>query len=243
MKLVCYAIHDPPPVIRPAPLERPWMDATPQGFAYRCLPLNIANAHGWEVLSPVSFSAEWNGGQAKDCIRISSTGAAHLLPVSHFGSGVLTFHMGALFRTEPHVQLWASGPINRPKDGIQPLTGIIETDWAPFTFTMNWIFTRAFQRISFKEGEPFCHIFPLNLDMVEAVEPELLKIDDDPELAAAYRGWEASRNTFNQDLAREGSQAQADGWQKTYFRGRELDGTPAPVKHRTKVRVRPFGEP
>jgi Family of unknown function (DUF6065) len=31
-------------------MERAWMDATDQRFAYRCLPLNIANAHGWEIL-------------------------------------------------------------------------------------------------------------------------------------------------------------------------------------------------
>ena len=35
-----------------------------------------------------------------------------------------------------------TGPFNQPKDAIQPLTAIVETDWAPFTFTMNWKFTR-----------------------------------------------------------------------------------------------------
>ena len=34
------------------------------------------------------------------------------------------------------------GPINRPKDGIAALPGIIETDWSPYSFTMNWMFTR-----------------------------------------------------------------------------------------------------
>jgi hypothetical protein len=29
------------------------MDASPEAFAYRCLPLNIANAHGWGILTPV----------------------------------------------------------------------------------------------------------------------------------------------------------------------------------------------
>src|SRR5579864_5099955 len=37
------------------------MDDTPESFAYRCLPLNIANAHGWELLSPCGFEAIWNG--------------------------------------------------------------------------------------------------------------------------------------------------------------------------------------
>src|SRR3954452_6296244 len=49
------------PLIRPAEATRPWMDASPESFAYRCLPLNIANAHGWEILSPCHAEACWNG--------------------------------------------------------------------------------------------------------------------------------------------------------------------------------------
>jgi hypothetical protein len=62
MRLICYATSGEPPAIVPAPVERSWMDRTNNGFAYRCLPLNIANAHGWLILNPVAFVAEWNGG-------------------------------------------------------------------------------------------------------------------------------------------------------------------------------------
>ena len=30
----------------------------------------------------------------------------------------------------------------RPKDGISALSGVIETDWLLYNFTVNWIFTR-----------------------------------------------------------------------------------------------------
>jgi len=56
-KLVAYRIDGHSVQIRPAPLEREWMDSSDQRFAYRCLPLNIANAHGWELLCPSGFSA------------------------------------------------------------------------------------------------------------------------------------------------------------------------------------------
>ena len=39
--------------------------------------------------------------------------------------------------------LMVRGPTNSSKDGIVALDGIIETDWAHSTFTMNWRFTRA----------------------------------------------------------------------------------------------------
>ncbi len=67
MDLICYLHAAWRPLLRPASANRAWMDATPEAFAYRCLPLNIANAHGWELLSPCGFKASWTGGtDAKD---------------------------------------------------------------------------------------------------------------------------------------------------------------------------------
>ncbi|MDR3507935.1 MAG: DUF6065 family protein, partial [Caulobacteraceae bacterium] len=61
MDLICYLHPGWEPLIRPSPATRGWMDDTPESFAYRCLPLNIANAHGWEILNPCAFEAVWNG--------------------------------------------------------------------------------------------------------------------------------------------------------------------------------------
>ena len=240
MKLTLFTLGRNAPDIRPAPVERAWMDATPQAFAYRCLPLNIANACGWEIGCNSAFEAVWDGGVGKDSVRVMAEEGATDLPVSHFGSGVLTFHVNALFRTEPSVNLWAGGPVNRPKDAIQPLTGIIETDWAPYTFTMNWIFTRSGQRVRFEKGEPFCAIFPILPAVVEASEPEIRDIATEPDTKALYENWSKGRDEFNKDLMVEGSKARADKWQKTYFRGKKPDGTTADITHRTKIKLKPF---
>ena len=188
MKLICYTLHPEPPRIRPAPQERQWMEETPQRYATRCLPLNIANAYGWEILTPAPFQAWWDGGVEKESITITSDAPDHQLPISHFGSGVLTWHIPALFRTEPGVQLLATGPINRAKPGIAPLSGIIETDWAPYSFTMNWRFTDSHRDISFEADEPFCTIIPVGLEAVVNCEPEFRAIEEDPALAEAHRG-------------------------------------------------------
>ena len=71
MDLVCYLADGWKPFIRPAPPTRDWMDATSDSFAYRCLPLNIANAHGWELLSPIGFSAKWSGGNERRDVQIT----------------------------------------------------------------------------------------------------------------------------------------------------------------------------
>lgn len=239
MKLVCYALYDNPPAILPASAARDWMDATPQRFAVRCLPLTIANAAGWEILNPVAFSAVWDGGTGLDAVRIEAEGGKPIA-VSHFGSGILTFHIAGLFETPQDVQLWAGGSPNRVKDAIQPLTGIIETDWSPYTFTMNWKFTRSGQRVHFAVDEPICFIFPVKLDMLENVEPEIRSINDVPEHAENNRIWRNSRNEFNKELKVPQSDARKKKWQKSYHQGVSPDGTKARSKHRTRLRLKQF---
>jgi hypothetical protein len=239
-ELTAYVIDGHELRIRPASAERQWMDESDQRFAYRCLPLNIANTYGWEILCTAGFSAIWDGHASKDAITIKPTSDAPPQSVSHFGTGVLTFHVPCLFRTDPGTDLYVTGPVNRPKDGIAPLSGIVETDWSPYTFTMNWLFTRAGHEVRFEAGEPFCHLFPVQRGPLEELSPEIRKLSEHLELEREHRLWSESRNTFNADLATPGSKAVQDQWQKTYFRGIMPSGTPAPEGHRSRLRLRAF---
>ena len=131
MRLICYPTLEAPPIVRPAPPKRDWMTQTPARFAYRCLPLVIANSHGWELLVDQAFAATWSGGSAASEMEISFLAESRSsLPASHFGEGVLTFQVGYLFETEERHNLWITGPINSPKDGIIPLSG----SWRPTGF-------------------------------------------------------------------------------------------------------------
>ncbi len=78
--------------------------------------------------------------------------------------------MPCLFRTEPGFDLMVQGPVNFPRDGVYALSGVIETDWSPYTFTMNWRMTRPGASIRFKKGEPFCHVFPVRRADLESIE-------------------------------------------------------------------------
>ena len=239
MKLICYPASSELPNIRPGPSDRGWMDTTHERHAYRCLPLSIANTCGWEILNPRPFTAVWNGTAGLDAVRVRcKEGEAPAL--SHFGSGILTFHVTGLFETPPGIMLWAGGSPNNTKDAIQPLTGLIETDWSPYTFTMNWKFTRAGQRIRFEKDEPFCFIMPIDPGLVESVQPEFRRLDTNPDLEKNYQQWSKSRNSFNADLKQPDSEAVKKKWQKNYHRGIKPDGTKPDAKHRTKLRVKSF---
>jgi hypothetical protein len=240
VKLVAYTTSGHSPRIRPASAAREWMDQLPEGFGYRCLPLNIANMHGWEILAPHGFSAYWDGGPGLESIRVEGDAPESELPSSHFGHGVLTFQVGLLFRSEPGINLMVTGPLNRPKHGIFGLSGIIETDWSPYSFTMNWKFTAPHTEVFWEESEPFAFFFPLQCSLIEAVEPEIRSLDDDPDLAERHRAWREARLTFNRDLREAGSEASRQRWQKDYYRGLMPDGSAGPPEHRIKLRLKPF---
>ncbi len=242
MRLICHPTMEDAPPIRRAPATRPWMDKLPHQFAYRCLPLTMASSYGWELLCPSAFDATWLGGEGEDDIRVEpvTAGAGAWVPVGHFGSGILTFHTGYFFRTEENVNLWASGPVNYNKHAVVPLSGLIETDWAPYTFTMNWAFTEKNHTVRFEKDEPFCSFFPVPRGLLESVEPEIREFDSIPETKAQYEAWSASRRQFNADLPTPGTEANENRWQKNYYRGRFPDGTEGSETHQTKLRLRDF---
>ncbi len=237
--LTCYQVRDTAPRIVAARAARQWMDDTDERFAYRCLPLSIANAMGWEILAPTRVTADWNGGDLiKDLVvEIDDPSWGNdRFASSHFGHGILTFRPGYLFRTEAGVGIWARGAPNRLKDGIGALDGIIETDWLDFTFTMNWQFTRP-GRVTFDEGEPFCFITPVAYRALDRLTPQIVPIDDDPAVATRFRNWRDARTKFNQGLADNDPTAIKQKWQKWYTRGEAMgDGKPNPM-HLSKLRL------
>ncbi len=241
LELECYAVDPRPPDLVPGRPQRAWMDAFTDRHAYRCLPLTMANSSGWELLSPTSFTAEWNGGLQQEDIKITPD---HVHPYfdefvkSHFTHGILTFHTGFLFRTPPGWSTWAMGPPNHLKDGIQALTGLVETDWLPFPFTMNWKFPRPC-RVRFERGEPFCFITLVQDKLLEEVEVSRRSLESDDALRDQYEAWYRQRQDFNSKLFKRDPEAVKDAWQRFYFKGELPEETgPAPKSHVNKRRLK-----
>ena len=81
--------------LRKASSKRDWMDKT-GGHAYRCLPLVMSNQLGWEIVLPGDVIAYWDGEDKTDSVHLIQ---GEDWACSHFGHGVLTFHVWMLFRT------------------------------------------------------------------------------------------------------------------------------------------------
>ena len=243
MKLTLFPLSDRPAPVRPADPRRDWMDNTPDSFAYRCLPLSVANQHGWEVYTPSGITARWNGGdkvsdvevELDDPMSMHKPGSA----MTNFGSGILTFEMGFLMKTPPGWNTWVMGPVNAIKDGIIGLSGVVETDWSPYTFTMNWRFTRACE-VRFEPGEAIAHFFPVRRDLFERITPELRDFESEPKLVKQLEIWRESRSDFAGRLKQGDPAALEEKWQKGYYRGLNPDESKGPADHRIKLRVDPF---
>lgn len=230
MDLTCYRIGGYQTEIAPARPRRAIFDANPH--AYKCLPLTVANTAGWELLCPTGVDIEWNGGpSAADITVILDETEGHPFAKSHFATGIVTFETGWLFRTSPGDHLWAMGPTNDPKDGIAPLTGLLETDWLPYTFTMNWQMTRA-GRVRFEKGEPFCFLTPSRIGDIVDCQP--VKKEMDAELAEQMASWTADRDALMERFRANDPETMKHPWGRRYFTGGE-----APGRHFHKLRARP----
>jgi hypothetical protein len=256
--------------IGPGEVDRQWMDASPERFAYRCLPLAIANQAGWMIPNPAGFTAIWDGGLYKESTRLeldgarrplaqrstdfgvlidlpaqqSESGEAHTEPgdprvSSHFGTGVITFSMPYLFRTPAGMNLWVKGPANHIKDGVQALEGVVETDWLPATFTMNWKLTRPHFPVRFEKGEPICMVVPFPRGLLESLDPVLAPLTTFPELAREHEAWRQSRADFNRALHERAPEAVQRRWQRDYVKGLTPSGERA-AEHQTRMQLRPF---
>lgn len=84
--------------------RRLWMDRTPSHFAYRCLPLTIANQLGLWVKNPVGFTAVWYGLDTPGSVEFQFHAAADVWKQwinDQFGFGIITWNTPLLFRTRP----------------------------------------------------------------------------------------------------------------------------------------------
>lgn len=244
--LIGYITGDNAPPISPPPIGRTWMsDMTEMliGWPNRCLPMLIANQSGWELRNPCGFTATWVGqdGGVDVMIAPDKRDAGQFLPVSHFGYGILTWHLPMLFRTPPGYNLLVRGPANYPKDAVSPLEGIVETDWASASFSMNWKFTRKLMPVRFEVDEPIGMIVPQRRAELEEFAPELRPIESDEDLHRKYELFLRSRDEVGRIHAEVNVAAgERVEWQADYTRGRHRDGEAGADDHQTRRHLRSF---
>jgi hypothetical protein len=228
--------------IVPATRGRDWIDLGAR-HGRRCLPLAIANEAGWFVLNNRAFTVTWNGETSADGVTVEydEDPAPRFRAHTQFGYGVVSFMIPYLFRTPDGYNLHVRGPANAPKDGIWPLEGIVETDWAVQTFTMNWKLTRPDHPVRFEGGEPVCMLVPQRRGELERFTPELRDFDSAPDVRAGNARFNERRHEslVRSFLAEHVPGLGHPGYEKHYMQGKEPDGQAAP-EHQKKLVLAEF---
>ena len=159
--------------------------------AYRCPPLMLGNEHGFIIKSLYNFKAIWDGGEWLDAVKIEIQDENYererfQIISSHFGMGTITIQNRFTFRTEPGVNLMTINPPNFYIDGIQHMTGVIETDNLRRDFTFNLKITRPNHWITVEKGTPIGCVLPYPRHFIDnfqiknakdVITPEAIEIE------------------------------------------------------------------
>mgnify|MGYP006277545559 CR=1 FL=1 len=240
MEIRLYNLHNNSKDIFPiesADYKREWMDNYSNSFAYRCLPLKIANECGWLIRSPINFSLEYlNDDSSLGSVKVDiedGDGKNQIYKsyiTSHFGRGVVTFSIPQIFRTPKPYCVWVRGYPNYYKENVSFLEGIVETYWLHSTYTYNIRLVEKNKVVHFQKGEPIMFFTLVNLSEINNSRVIYDSITNQPELQQAYQAWSDSRNYFNK------SQRKPQDWQKDYFKGIKHDDT-SEESHLTVIRT------
>jgi len=247
--LIGFITRDSAPEISPAPSSRTWMSEmskTRRGWPNRCLPMLMANQSGWELRNRCAFTATWIGQENGVDVDIApdKRDTDQFMPVSHFGNGILTWHLPMLFRTPAGYNLLVRGPANHPKDAVSPLEGLVETDWASASFSMSWKLTRKLMPVRFEVDEPFCMIVPQRRAELEEFAPEFRPIESDEDLQRKHELFLRERGSADQfETAARVAAGQQPEWHSDYTRGRHRDGEAGAPDHQTRRHLRSFVQP
>lgn len=183
--------------------RRDWMDVN-NGHAYKCLPLSVANGFGWEIKNPIKFDAVWSGSIGHENAIVFTfypeTNEEKIFVdtkqiSSHFGNGIITFSsLNFILRTTEGHNVFIKGPTNHFKHGAHALEAVIEADWLPYTFTLNWKITKPHVKVTFEKDEPIACIFPYPRNYLESFEAIEQADTIDSELDKQQRMWQKKRD-------------------------------------------------
>jgi hypothetical protein len=219
------------PKIYQSSAKRDWMDASSDKHPYTCIPIVRANSHGWEMRLPHDVTVTWDGSESKYGLKILEgqyeNKTREMVCASLLGHGVLTFYTWYLIKTPEPYNLYVTGAPNQLVKGAVPLTGVVETHWSPYTFTMNWKIRYKNRPVTFKAGTPFVHFFPVNSVVLEEFNPVYKDIKNH-ENFESYKIWSKSRME---------DEYHTDGY---YKKGTDTQGCPIanPELHKNKLNLK-----
>jgi hypothetical protein len=202
--------------------------------AYWCLPLTIANQYGFGIKTLKTFTVEWDGSATNSGVKVDILNHGNNPDFqnisSHFGMGTVTIQNRFTFRTPPNVNLMTINPPNYWIDGIQHMTGVVETDNLRRDFTFNLKITRPNHKITIQAGTLIGCVIPIPRYFVDRFELQnastVLTSAEIKEEQQAMQDFGTERRTIDTK--------KPYGNGRRYFNGIDIYDTPF-VKHQKRI--------
>jgi tetratricopeptide (TPR) repeat protein len=154
-----------------------------------CLPLTMGAAVGWYILSPATFTVEWDGDNDHDAqITVEDGAASHAIIDNHSAHGAFTVQACFIPRTKrPGDFVYIKGIANQYRLPYQFMEAMIEAWWNPAQFGLVALLNQP-GKFTIKKGEPIAQMFVISADQAS------YGMEHRDEYPPKWREWDAKRS-------------------------------------------------
>lgn len=181
-------------------------DAKTRMHARFCLPITMASGLGFYILSPATFTVEWDGDETHDAIIEVIDASSHAAIDNQSARGSFTVQSSFIPRTKnPGDYVYIKGIANAIRVPYSVQESMIESWGAPSEFEIVCLINQP-GKFTIRKGEPLAQMFVVNGELAEY---SLGTTDGYPPI---WPDWKVKQNGVERNL--------------DYFRGLLPNGTP-----------------
>lgn len=127
-----------------------------------CLPLTMASGLGYYILSPATFTIEWDGEPTHDTELTITDAASHASIDNHSSFGSFTVQARFIVRTKNIGDfIYIKGVANQTRQPFHVMEAMIESWWSPSEFGIVCLVNQP-GKFTIKKGEPLAQMFVIN---------------------------------------------------------------------------------
>jgi hypothetical protein len=169
--LKAYKTNKNPFILEPISAKRKWMDETPDGHAYRCFPVTMANTIGWTLSCPEDISFIWDGNIDTTPDRVKILAESPYCYTGR-GQGTVSFNTGLILKSEKNISVLTITPQNYFYEDFEVVSSLISTSFFNVDFPLAIKVKVPNKEITIKANTPIATIIPISLSMLkdESVE-------------------------------------------------------------------------
>jgi hypothetical protein len=171
--LTAYKLDEYALDISPLPVNRDWMDETPDKHAYRCFPVTLSNTVGWYFSYKKDIEFIWDGVIDTTPNHIKIIQGEEVCSGGR-GQGTVSFNTGLIFRSDSKTSVMVYNPPNYFNPDFQVMSSIISTSFYKNPYPLAIRAISPNKNILIKAGTPIAAILPVSLSVLKE---ESIKIE------------------------------------------------------------------